>query len=38
VWLGLLVLAYKLWVRGGGRLRAELVDETASMPVVARRS
>ncbi|MEZ2392014.1 amino acid permease [bacterium RCC_150] len=33
-WLGLLVLAYKLWVRGGGRLRAELVDETASMPIV----
>ncbi|MGO4584855.1 amino acid permease [Arthrobacter sp. 2RAF6] len=37
VWLGLLVLAYKLWVRGGGRVRAELVDETASIPVVAQR-
>jgi histidine transporter len=34
VWLGLLVLAYKLWVRGGGRVRAELVDETAAMPVL----
>jgi len=37
VWLGLLVLAYKLWVRGGGRLRADLVDETASIPMVAER-
>jgi histidine transporter len=37
VWLGLLVLAYKLWVRGGGRVRADLVDETASIPLVALR-
>ena len=37
VWLGLLVLAYKLWVRGGGRVRADLVDETASIPLVAPR-
>lgn len=28
-WLALLFVAYKLWVRGGGLLRAELVDETA---------
>ena len=28
-WLGLLFVAYKLWVRGGGLRRAELVDETA---------
>ncbi|MCW3767902.1 amino acid permease [Paenarthrobacter ureafaciens] len=27
-WLGLLFVAYKLWVRGGGLRRAELVDET----------
>jgi histidine transporter len=30
VWLGVLVLAYRVWVRGHGRVRAELVDETAS--------
>jgi histidine transporter len=29
VWLGLLMVAYRLWVRGHGRARAELVDETA---------
>ncbi|MFP3579661.1 amino acid permease [Arthrobacter sp. fls2-241-R2A-200] len=28
-WLVLLLVAYKLWVRGGGLRRAELVDETA---------
>jgi len=28
------VAAYRLWVRGGGRQRAELVDETAAIPVV----
>ncbi|WP_426005543.1 amino acid permease [Paenarthrobacter sp. NyZ202] len=28
-WLVLLFVAYKLWVRGGGLRRAELVDETA---------
>jgi histidine transporter len=28
VWIGLLYVAYKLWVRGKGRERAELVDET----------
>ncbi|MDQ0076434.1 amino acid permease [Arthrobacter oryzae] len=37
VWLGVLVLAYRLWVRGTGRSRAELVDETASIPVVEAR-
>jgi histidine transporter len=37
VWLGLLLLAYRLWVRGHGRTRAELVDETASLPVVESR-
>src|SRR6478735_3052522 len=34
VWLGVLVLAYRLWVRGHGRARAELVDETAQLPQV----
>lgn len=33
-WLGLLFVAYKLWVRDGGLRRAELVDETASIPLV----
>lgn len=33
-WLGLLLLAYRLWVRGDGLVRADLVDETASLPVV----
>ncbi|WAP51759.1 amino acid permease [Arthrobacter sp. ATA002] len=28
VWIGLLLVAYRLWVRGNGRVRAELVDET----------
>lgn len=28
VWIGLLYVAYKLWVRGKGHERAELVDET----------
>ncbi len=28
VWIGLLFVAYKLWVRGKGHERAELVDET----------
>ncbi|MBT2520254.1 amino acid permease [Arthrobacter sp. ISL-28] len=34
VWLGLLLLAYRLWVRGDGLVRADLVDETASLPMV----
>jgi histidine transporter len=34
VWLGLLVVAYRLWVRGHGRERAELTDETAQLPQV----
>jgi histidine transporter len=34
VWLGLLLLAYRLWVRGDGLVRADLVDETASLPGV----
>jgi histidine transporter len=34
VWLGLLVLAYRLWVRGNGRRRAHLEDETSALPVV----
>jgi histidine transporter len=34
VWLGVLVIAYRLWVRGHGRARAELVDETAQLPQV----
>jgi histidine transporter len=33
-WLCVLVLAYRLWVRGHGRARAELVDETAQLPQV----
>jgi histidine transporter len=37
VWLGVLVVAYRVWVRGHGRSRAELVDETASIPVVEAR-
>jgi histidine transporter len=28
VWIGLLFVAYRLWVRGNGRVRAELADET----------
>jgi len=32
-WLAALLLAYRLWVRGRGRARAELVDETAPLPV-----
>lgn len=36
-WLGLLVLAYRLWVRGHGRRRVELVDETSPIPLVASR-
>jgi histidine transporter len=35
VWLGLLVLAYRLWVTGDGRRRAHLEDETSPLPVVA---
>ena len=34
VWLGLLVAAYRVWVKGNGRRRAELVDETPPLPVV----
>ncbi|MBT2553154.1 amino acid permease [Arthrobacter sp. ISL-5] len=34
VWLGLLVLAYRLWVKGNGRRRAHLEDETSPLPVV----
>ncbi|MCA4134181.1 amino acid permease [Arthrobacter sp. M4] len=37
-WLGLLVVAYRLWVRGNGRRRAELVDETGTIPVVTERA
>ncbi len=33
-WLVLLAVAYKLWVRGPGLKRAELVDETAPLPVL----
>jgi len=33
-WLAVLLLAYQFKVRGAGRVRAELVDETASLPVV----
>ena len=29
VWIVLLFAAYKLWVHGDGRVRAELADETA---------
>jgi histidine transporter len=36
VWLGLLVAAYRLWVRGNGRRRAHLEDETSPLPVVAK--
>ena len=28
VWIALLFVAYRLWVRGNGRLRADLADET----------
>ena len=38
VWLALLVLAYRLWVKGDGRRRAELVDETSPLPVVTSRA
>jgi len=38
VWLGLLVIGYRLWVRGHGRVRAELTDETAQLPRVPARS
>lgn len=34
VWIGLLALAYRMWVRGDGRRRPALLDETASLPVV----
>lgn len=34
VWLGLLAAAYALWVRGDGRRRPALRDETAPIPVV----
>src|SRR6478735_713093 len=34
VWLGLLVLAYRLWIKGDGRRRAYLEDETSPLPVV----
>ena len=33
-WLALLVLAYRLWVKGDGQRRADLVDETSPLPVV----
>jgi histidine transporter len=37
-WLGLLAVGYRLWVRGHGRIRAELADETApAAPVPAAR-
>ncbi|MCC9198295.1 amino acid permease [Arthrobacter sp. zg-Y820] len=28
IWIGLLFVAYRIWVRGNGRVRAELDDET----------
>ena len=34
VWLGLLVRAHRFWVKGNGRRRADLVDETSPLPVV----
>jgi histidine transporter len=36
VWLGLLLAAYRLWVKGSGRRRAHLEDETSPLPVVAK--
>jgi histidine transporter len=36
VWLGLLVVAYRLWVKGSGRRRAHLEDDTSLLPVVAK--
>ncbi|WP_434617062.1 amino acid permease [Arthrobacter sp. A5] len=36
-WLVLLGVAYKLWVKGRGLERAELVDETAPLPVAVER-
>jgi histidine transporter len=33
-WLALLFLAYRLWVKGNGRRRAHLEDETSPLPVV----
>lgn len=35
VWIGLLFVAYRIWVRGSGRLRAELADETGVDPAAA---
>ncbi|MEB4615544.1 amino acid permease [Leucobacter sp. M11] len=35
IWLALLALAYRFLVRGSGRKRFELVDETAAIPVIA---
>lgn len=32
VWIGLLLAAYQLWIKGSGRLPADLVDETGSIP------
>ncbi|AMM31060.1 permease [Sinomonas atrocyanea] len=34
-WIGLLAGAYALWVRGDGRRRPALLDETAPLPVVS---
>jgi histidine transporter len=34
-WLAVLVLAYQFRVRGNGRRRAELTDETSPLPVVS---
>jgi len=34
-WLVLLAVAYKLWVRGRGLERADLVDETVQLPIPA---
>lgn len=33
-WLGLLVVAYRVWVKGDGRRRAHLEDETSPLAVV----
>ena len=35
VWIVLLFVAYRLWVRGDGRVRAELVDETVDSRAAA---
>lgn len=34
IWLVLLGIAYRLWVRGDGRRRAVLTDETSPLPII----